>query len=382
MKTIPYWLDMPYAPRDPLMNDIETDVVIIGGGITGVSAAYHCTMAGLKTVLIEKDMVASGSAGRNGGMVVDGLAIDFSEAVEKFGSDDARDLWGNTVAARNHVTDLIAKHQIECDFSQPGSLYIGRTDDDAKILNNEATARKFAGFECEIIKRGTQLKPSPFSDMVFNASDCMLHPVKFIRALATIAQEHGAIIFEKTEAIKFNTHSVTTTNGTISARHIILAMESLDPYITDHDATIIRSQAIVTEPLSDEKIKSLDWNYGGMFWTVDDGYVSARRIGNRIFCCKSLAINPTELQINENKQWQIEKLLSLFPTLTHDDLVISHQWSGLMVDPKNSRPFIRDKDGMIEICGHAGNGLTHGILCGKLAADSLKGIKIPNIYRQ
>jgi len=51
MKSLSYWLDTPYAPRPPLLKDIEADIVIVGGGITGVSTAYHCAKQGLKAVL-------------------------------------------------------------------------------------------------------------------------------------------------------------------------------------------------------------------------------------------------------------------------------------------------------------------------------------------
>jgi gamma-glutamylputrescine oxidase len=381
MSDLPYWLDMPYTSRSSLSKDIETDVVVLGAGITGVSAAYHCAKAGLKTILIEKEVVAFGSAGRNGGMIVDGLAIDFAEAIEEFGIEEARELWMDTIEARKHVISLIHKHHINCDFTQPGSLYIGFDENDSKNLKKEAEARKNEGMNCEIIKKGTQFESSPFGTILFNPEDCTLHPVKFVRGLAEAAEKYGVTIYENTPALTFDAHTVTTPKGVITAQKVVLALESANPYITEKEAEIIRSQAIVTEPLSDEKINSLNWSRGGMFWVAGSDYISCRKIGNRIFACKVLPIKPTPEEMEKNKEWQISKLLSFFPTLSRKDIVVSHQWSGLMVDTHNHRPYIRENNGCYEVYGQGGNGLTNGIMCGKLISDFFLGEKIPEIYK-
>ncbi len=157
MKNVSYWLDMPYISRPSLLENIETDVVIIGGGITGVSAAYHCARAGLKTVLIEKEVIASGSAGKNGGMVVEGLSIDFVEAINRFGREEARELWMNTVEARKLVVSLVYEQNIDCDFGQNGSLYLGLVPAENEGLKKEAEERAKEGIECRLIKKELNL---------------------------------------------------------------------------------------------------------------------------------------------------------------------------------------------------------------------------------
>lgn len=379
MKNTSYWLDIPYTPRQSLTKDIVTDVVIVGAGITGVSAAYHCAKAGLTTVLIEKDAVASGSAGRNGGMVVDGLAVDLAEA-ETLGME-TKEAWMNTIGARKAITYLINKYQIDCDFSQPGSLYIGFDEADSDNLEKEFSARKNAGLDCEIVEKGRLFKSSPFGTILFNPEDCVLHPVKFVRGLAKVAETYGAEIYENTSALKFDANTVTTPKGAITAQKVVLAIESTNPHITEAEAKIIRSQAIVTAPLSDEKMAALDWSLGGMFWLVGSDYISCRKFGNRLFTCKVLPINPTTEEMEKNKQWQIDKLLSFFPTLDKKDIVVSHQWSGLMVETLNYRPYIRENGGCYEVCGLGGNGLTNGNILGKSLADLFLGGKIPGAYK-
>ena len=142
----------------------------------------------------------------------------------------------------------------------------------------------------------------------------------------------------------------------------------------------MRSQALVTEPLSNEVLASLDWTVGGMLWTLGTEYASVRKIENRLFVCRGLSVDPTPQEIEENKEWQIRKLLSFFPTLTSEDISISHQWSGLMVETPLSRPFVDVRNGWYEAFGHSGNGLTNGIMCGKLLAEHFNGEPLPALY--
>jgi glycine/D-amino acid oxidase-like deaminating enzyme len=375
-----YWLDIPYTQRPALSQDIKVDVVVVGGGITGVSTAYYCANQGLKTVLIEKNTIASGSAGKNGGMVVEGFSMDFATAVEKFGLGIAREAWLNTITARKTVQALIEEHQIDCDFSQPGSLYSAQTIEDADWIRKEAAARTSAGIECELIEKGRQLKSSPFLLQLFNPGDCVLHPVKFVRGLAEAAEKYGARIFENTEALKFDKHTVTAPGGQITADKVVLALETNQPGITPERGTLVREQAIVTEPLTAEQMASLDWSIGGMFWTEEPDYTNIRKIGNRLFTSYDVGLQPTSAELDQHKNRLLQFIHHCLPSLALEDLKISHCWQGLLFFTLRSRPYIGQNKGLYEIYGQSGNGLTNGILAGQILAKSFTGKPIPDLY--
>jgi glycine/D-amino acid oxidase-like deaminating enzyme len=82
VKQIPYWLDTAPAFPDRSGKDLpdEADVVVIGGGLTGLSTAYHTARKGATTVLVEKDKLGSGASGRNGSMCTQGITIGVAEA--------------------------------------------------------------------------------------------------------------------------------------------------------------------------------------------------------------------------------------------------------------------------------------------------------------
>lgn len=376
MKNISYWLDIPYTSRPSLKQDIETDVVVVGGGITGVSAAYHSVKAGFRTVLIEKDVIASGSAGKNGGMVVEGLAIDFIEAIKQFGKKQAVEAWQRTIDARECVISLIESNNIACDFSRPGSLYVASEPQDASTLQDELRARHHANFTGEIT---SQFEPK--KDALLVANDCSLHPAKFVRGLVEIAEKAGLSVYEQTPALSFDAHTVTAPHGIIHAKKIVVAIESNKADLAENYGIVKRELALVTEPLSDKNISILSWNKGGMFWETGSNYIAVRRIENRLFINGSINLNPSEKDLVNAQEKIIERFLAFVPSLPKENFIVSHRWTGLLLYPNRNRPFITKQNGYYELFGNGGNGLTNGVIIGKLLVESFLGEDIPNMYQ-
>lgn len=376
MKYGSYWLDMPYTPRAPLGEDIETDVVVIGAGITGVSTAYHCTKAGYKTILIEKETVASGSAGKNGGMVVEGLHIDFSAAAEQFGQAIATEAWQRTIDAKEHVAALILEHKIDCDYSKPGSLYVASDEAGEEMIRTELDARKKAGFSGELV---SQFMPKRHA--LFLASDYLLHPVKFVRGLAQAAEKDGLVIYEHTNAVSFDMRTVVTPQGTIRAKTVIVAIESNKTDLQPSEGSLTRELVVVTEPFSSEDMSALEWNKGEMFWNTDSDYIAVRKIGNRLFLNGSCDLEPTQEDMDTILAALIKRFFAFAPHILEEKIIPAYCWTGLLLYPARNRPFVREKDGYYELFGNGGNGLTNGIMLGQMMAGSLEGREIPKLYR-
>ena len=123
-----YWLDMPYTPSDPLSGDLDVDVVVIGGGVTGVTGALFLAEGGARVAVLERREIASGATGRNGGFMLAGTHEYYAEAVEEltdlYGPDGrrlAREAW--MIALENHdlMAGLMKKYAIQCDYYRHGS---------------------------------------------------------------------------------------------------------------------------------------------------------------------------------------------------------------------------------------------------------------------
>lgn len=108
----------PFPAQPRLVGDINADVVVVGGGFTGLSAALHCAEAGYSVVLLEAGQIGCAASGRNGGQLIPGLRWGAVELAERFGEDTARQLLVIANSAGDLVRERIARHAIACDLRQ------------------------------------------------------------------------------------------------------------------------------------------------------------------------------------------------------------------------------------------------------------------------
>jgi len=372
-----FWQDIPYRPRKRLQGNIHADVAIIGGGITGVSAAYHLAKKGFKTVLVEKDVIANGPAGRNMGLVLEGTTLDLIEIIPMIGSKHSKQVWKCTVEARELVSALIKKEQIACDKKKSGSLYATLDKKWIGWLKKEASARHKYGFKCKFLGK-SQLRneiSSSFEAALYTPQDFLIHPVKFVRGLAVRAEKYGAKMYEHSPALKWDEHHVQTRQGIITADKVIVAVESDTPFSRLHRKN---AQVIVTKPLRNPA--KLGWKSGHMLWETGLHYPAVRFWDNRLMIAKETGNNSTEQQKKVHAQQMQKTLLRYFPALTKNDVVISHRWECIVVNSPRGIFTISHKNGVYYVYGCAGNGLTHGALAGKILAGHFSGKPLPEVY--
>jgi len=112
----------PFAPCPVLAGEAEADLVVVGGGCTGLSAALHAAQAGLSVIVLEGGRIGWGASGRNGGQMIPGLRKGALELVSMYGAERARALFDLALEARDLVVDLCRTHAIDCDLRLTGHL--------------------------------------------------------------------------------------------------------------------------------------------------------------------------------------------------------------------------------------------------------------------
>src|SRR4051812_25263689 len=115
--SIPYWKRI--AERYPGALPEKADVLVIGGGITGVSLMHHLAARGIDAVLVERAHLASGASGRNAGFLLAGVAENYAEAVRVYGRERAREVWALTV--ENHSLQIEAAGGAEVGHRRAGA---------------------------------------------------------------------------------------------------------------------------------------------------------------------------------------------------------------------------------------------------------------------
>src|SRR6185436_5459178 len=259
--TTPFWLDEPYTPRAPLGGTETADVAILGGGLTGISAAYHLAARGCRAVVLERDVLASGASGRNAGFLLCGVANTYSVAIKSHGRERARVLW--QVSRDNHtlLRSLVESEALDCLYARHGSHTLALSEQEAKALSRSAQALAEDGFRADYLD-GTRVERvfpgGGFLAGLYHPDDGEIHPARFVRGLARAAERRGARIFEGTpvSAIETGTDSVTVTvpGGRLRASKLLLATNAytglISPYFKEVIAGV-RGQMFATEPCAE-----------------------------------------------------------------------------------------------------------------------------------
>jgi len=207
------------------------DVVIVGGGITGLSAGRELTRSGASVVLLESETLGWGASTRNGGMVLSGHKYGIAELVVRYGAGIGRALFAESVASVNHVVGLRETEGIDADIERRGHLDLAYGEGDVAGLRAAADELMDAGSPARYVPR-SELRAEIGTDAYFGGllveRDAGVHPGKLTVGLAHRAVEAGVDVHEGTRATAIRPQRdgrvvVETTRGAVLARHVLVA---------------------------------------------------------------------------------------------------------------------------------------------------------------
>ncbi|WP_404996164.1 FAD-dependent oxidoreductase [Caldifermentibacillus hisashii] len=196
-----YWQDSVQFPAFPSINeDIEVDVAIIGGGITGVTSAYLLTQEGLKVALVEADRLMTGTTGNTTAKLTAQHGLFYDELISHFGEEKARLYYQANKEAMEFAKSLIEKHQIECDLKIEDAYVFTENDETASQLKKEMKAYEKLGIPGKLVEE-TAL-PFKVKQALIMPEQAQFHPLKYSRVLVEVLKQAGCLIYEQTVASK------------------------------------------------------------------------------------------------------------------------------------------------------------------------------------
>ena len=221
----PYWrdfIDLPEFPR--LDKDIQVDVVIVGGGITGITSAYLLVNEGLKVAVLEAKKLLNGTTGHTTAKITAQHDVIYDEFIRHFGKSKARLYYEANTEALHFIKQTVDQHQIDCDFSTQDAYIYAAADQSARKLEKEAKAYEKIGIN------GGLVKTIPFDIDIQNAivmkNQAQFHPIKYLARLIQIITEKGGLIFENTTGVNVETGkqpTVLTRDGLRAAGSYVLS---------------------------------------------------------------------------------------------------------------------------------------------------------------
>ena len=378
------WASSETVARPPLGGDIETDVAIVGAGLTGLWTAYYLQERdpGLSITLLEKETAGFGASGRNGGWC-SSLFPQSAAALEKrHGRDAAEAMRRAMIATVDEVGRVAAAEGIDADFVRGGTLTFARSRVQLAAARAEVDAAARFGTDALEFRAGGR-GPQGSLGAVYNAACARVHPGKLVRGLARVVERRGAAIAERTEVLSWQPGLVTTTRGTLRAGAVIVATEGYGATIaqTHRDVLPLYSLMIATEPLPDYFWDEVGIAHGQTFSDFRHLLVYGQRTAdNRIafggrgaryhWGSRVSASSDTSVRVYAHLEAAIA---DLFPAAACAR--ITHHWGGPLGLPRDWHASVRfDEATRIGSAGgYVGDGLSTTNLAGRTLADLVTG---------
>jgi gamma-glutamylputrescine oxidase len=352
-------------PARPLAH--PADVEIVGGGITGVSAALALARKGKHVRLHEARAIASGASGRNGGFALRGGAMAYDSAREWLGHDAAADYWRLTEAYVDRIVELGGDA-----IRRTGSLRLAGDDERHELLA-EYEALRQDGFAAEWRDELPEPLAGRFPGALFHPDDAVLQPARLVRRLALAAAEEGVEIREH--------HRV----GGLDALEAETVLVATDGYpsglLGELEGLIIptRGQMVATEPQPERLFPLPHYGrHGYDYWHQnDEGRLIVGGFRDADMDSEFTAEEATTERIQGALDGFAEMLLGRKPTITH-------RWSGVFGLVPDLMPVVGahpGRDGLWVAGGYSGHGNVLGLMCGDLVAQAICGEPHPLLER-
>lgn len=226
--TISFWNKTAAKENYPrLKQSLETDILIIGGGITGITCAYCLALRGANPVLIEAGTLCSGTTGNTTGKVTVQHDILYGRIVDKYGMNFAKVYAESQNSALDFVKEQVKREKIDCQLAENTAYIFASSEDDTDELKRECSVAKQLGIDAEYIQKA-DFPPDNFGLLGFR-HQAVMHAVRYAEALAARAVSLGARIFCSTKAIKIENDDVKSVfcenNIVIKAKHLVMATQ-------------------------------------------------------------------------------------------------------------------------------------------------------------
>jgi len=375
-----HWLASKETPSfGKLSSNLDVDLVVIGGGITGITAAYLAKKAGKTVALLERGRCAQMDTGHTTAHLTAVPDLWLSEIEKNFSRDISRAVWDAGQAAIDQIVRIIRAEDIDCDFQWvPGFLHAPSTKDQTAIrdLQEEVQTAQAIGIDATF----TEACPLFSTPAVKFAHQALFHPVKYLAALLPIIDGDGSHVFEESpvETVE-DSNAVVVGSHQITCRNVFLATHTpLTGKTGTLSALLFQTKLYLhtTYALS-ARIEGVELPVAS-FWDTQDPYNYLRI--EKDPADGYLAIyggedhkTGQEDNTRENFRRLEARFLKIFPSAQ-----IQHHWSGQVVETNDGLPFIGETaPHQFAATGFAGNGTTFGTLSAMMALDYIQGRKNP-----
>jgi glycine/D-amino acid oxidase-like deaminating enzyme/nitrite reductase/ring-hydroxylating ferredoxin subunit len=381
MTDVPFWIEATPIKRFPrLRTSTAVDTLVIGAGMTGITAAYLLKQAGLTVALIERGRVASMDTGHTTAHLTYITDVELQNLARTFGEDHAQAAWDAGAAAIDEIETIICGLNIECEFTRvPAYVHVcaeGSSKKEISSLKKEADLAAKLGFDA------TYLTSVPYFNLpgVRFANQAKFHPRKYLRSLVAEIPGEGSHVLENSAAsefdakkrrVKINRHWVSFDRVVMATHNPLVGLASLA------GVTLLQTKlSLYTSYVLGARVPS-DTVPEALFWDTREPYDYLRvdRRGDFDFIIYGGEDHKTGQKKSTTKAYAqlLARLKRIIPK-AHVD----YRWSGQVICTPDGLPYIgQNAERQFIATGFCGNGITFGTLAAIMARDWATGRKNP-----
>jgi glycine/D-amino acid oxidase-like deaminating enzyme/nitrite reductase/ring-hydroxylating ferredoxin subunit len=371
----------------PLNENLVTDVVVVGGGIAGLTIAYSLAKNGKHVVVLERDFIGSGETGNTTAHITNALDERYTQLEELFGEEKARLAAQSHTTAINFIEAAVQREGIDCDFKRvPGYLFLHPTDKQ-KTLEDELQASNRAGIRTELVHTVPGI-PNAHSPSLMFPNQAQFHPLKYLYGLCRAIINCGGKIYTDSGVKEVTKKGAKTEHYTVEAAHVVVTTNTpFNDKVTMHTKQFpYRSYVVGAKIPAGSLEPALWWDTGDQesTWiTKPYNYVRTQPLDENydLLICGGVDHKTGQANkdhINEEERFTVLEswVKQKFP-ITKEFV---YRWSGQVVEPVDSLGFIGRNPGDSNIyiaTGTSGNGITYGTIAGILIPDLILEFENP-----
>lgn len=377
-----FWHETVEMPSEKNLQSLpeKVDVVVIGGGYTGLSAARTLAKHGVKVAVLEAETIGWGASSRNGGMVLAGLKVPMQTIIKNYGRDVAKRLFQCSLDSIDTVEQIVKEEKIDCGFARTGHLLTANKPKHYDALKEEVEfMEKEFNHKVHLVSRddqheeiGTDLYYGALVDEVSGG----LNPAQYVAGLARAAQKAGASLHARARVNRLewgtNGFTVETERGKVNAKNIFVATSGYTGNATkklQKKIIPIGSFIVATEKLSDELARELSPKNRMIFDYKH--YLNYFRLwDNRmIFGGRAAFFPENENTIKQSADILRREMIQVYPQLK--DAQVEYVWGGTLDFAFDMMTHVGETDGVYYSLGYAGHGVAMATYLGKTVAEAM-----------
>ena len=366
---------LPVFPR--LNEKLQTQVLLVGAGISGALIAWSLIEAGLQVAMIDRHQPGTGSSAASTGLLQYEIDTPLYELIERRGEADAVTAYQLGVRAIDYLGTVSSLLPRVAGFSRRDSLYLASEPYDVEALRMEYQARKRHGFRVEYLERSILSGISSINaeGAIYSLDDAQLDPLKFTLGLLELSVAHGLKLYGESavEHIDHRDESVTVFagGGEITCEHLIYTTGYDSHPFLDRSVGALHSSYVV----SSRPVEGFSgWPAGALIWETARLYFYARQSGDgRIIIggedTDYADDHQTQALIEEKEKLLCQRFSELFPRINFEPEM---SWAGTFGESEDGLAYIGKADpGSREyFClGYGGNGITFSAIAAELLRD-------------